>query len=418
MDKRDSLSVSYTLANMASDNSNNNNMMPLYSVRGNGPYHRNVHSHPYGRLDAKPTYTHLDAKPVYGTDWLAPCEDDTSPTENYSFDQSASYMPAPPQPTGSNTYSLPYRCTQPIVRTHTAEANYYSDYGQPYTANGLPYLQTDVQPDAHNEPISPLNMSSLQSALPAGPRQRQVQPTEVPLTPRRQLPTPQRKPGYGLHHALDQQQDQRLRSSQTIATPSFSNATPAYTNAGSYTKPPQSWSATDGDLATTMNKASASAMPPPTAPHKPANATESTLTCFSSGRTTDGAPNATEDVVSSNTFNFSTVPLLDPFTTAPTPPAYSNFRESRDFSASTPTAQITRSDSSSSLYTSYAFDDASRRQSFSGNGSSSNLVSGRQYTPLSQSASTSKMENLARESFASQAGPMRRASASDFNTSF
>ena len=415
MDKRDSLTVSYALANMASDNSNN--MMPLYSVRGNGPYYRSVQSHPYEQIDAKPAYAHLDAKPTYANDWLASCEEDSSPTENYSFNQSASYMPTPPQPAGSNTYSLPYRCTQPTVRTHTAAANYYSDYGQTYTANGLPYLQTDVRPDARIGPISPLNMSSLQSALPDGPGQRQLQPTEVPLTPRRQLPTPQRKSGYALHHALDQQQDQRLRSSQTIATPSFSNATPAYTNAGSYTKPPQSWSATDGDLATTMSKAGATAMPPPTTPHKPADATESPPTCFPSGRTADDVPNATEDAVSSNTFNFSTLPLLDPFATAPTPPAYSNFRESRDFSASTPTAQITRNDSSSSLYT-YAFDDASRRQSLSGSGSSSNLVSGRQYTPLSQSASTSKMENLTRESFGAQTVPMRRTSASNFDTSF
>jgi hypothetical protein len=150
IDKRDSLTVSYTLANMSSDNTNNN-MMPLYSVRGSGPYYRNMQSHPYERLDAKPTY---------GTVWLAPCEEDTSPTENYSFDQSASYMPTPPQPAGSNTYSLPYRSTQPTVRTHTAAANYYSDYGQPYTTNGLPYLQTDLRSDAHIGPISPLNFPS------------------------------------------------------------------------------------------------------------------------------------------------------------------------------------------------------------------------------------------------------------------
>lgn len=423
MDKRDSITVSYTLANMSSGN----NMMPLYSVRGNGPYYRSVQSHPYERLDSKPAYPHLDAKPTYdldakptyGTDWLAPCEEDTSPTESYSFDQCASYMPTPPQPADSNTYSLPYRCTQPTVGTHTTAANYYSDYGQPYNSNGLPYLQTDVRLDAHIGPISPLNMSSLQSALPDGPRQRQLQPTEVPLTPRRQLPTPQRKPGYGLHHALDQQQDQRLRSSQTIATPSFSNVTPAYTNTGSCIKPPPSWTAADGDLATTLNKAIATTMPPPpTTPHKPADAIDTSSTCFPSGRATDDVPITTEDAVSSSAFNFSTLPLLDPFaTTAPTPPAYSNFRESRDFSASTPTAQIPRNDSSSSLY-SYTFDDASRRQSFSGSGSSSNLVSGRQYTPLSQSASTSRMENLSRESFGAQTVPLRRASASDFNAGF
>jgi hypothetical protein len=413
MDKRDSITVSYTLANMSSAN----NMMPLYSVRGNGPYCRNVQNHPYERLDAKSAYQHLDAKSTYGTDWLATCED-TSPTESYSFDQSASYMPTPPQPAGSNTYNLPYRFTQPTVRTHTAAADYDSDYGQSYTSNGLPYLQTDVRPDTHIGPISPLNMSSLQSALPDGPRQRQLQLTEVPLTPRRQLPTPQRKPGYGLHHALDQQQDQRLRSSQKIATPSFSNATPSYTDSGSYTKPPSSWT-TDSDLATTTNKASTTTMPPPTTPHKPADATESPPTCFHSGRTTDDVPITTEDGVSSNALNFGTLPLFDPFTTTttPTPPAYSNFRESRDFPASTPTAQITRDDSSSSLY-SYTFDDASRRQSFSGSGSSSNLVSGGQYTPPSQSASTLRMENLTRESFEAQAVPLRRASASGFNTGF
>lgn len=378
-------------------------MMPLYSASGNGPYHRTTRSQPYPQLDTKFAYPQLDAKPAYGSDWTAPYGDDTSPIEDYSFGQSSTYLPAPTTPAGSNMCGPSYRWTHPSARTNQPLTSCYSDYGHSYCSNGLPYLNTDIRPVAAAEPVSPLNMSSLQLTLPERPRQRQMQPTEVPVTPRRRLPAPQPKPGYGLHHALDHQQDQRLRSSQMIATPSYSNT-------GSFAKPLLPWAAANENLINAVSETTATTMLPPTS----LTSTDAMHTSFPEGSSANDNASTT-DTAPSVEPNFSTLPLLDPSTlTAPTQPAYSNFRESRNFSAST-TTELSRNRSSSSLYT---FDGASRRLSFPGDGSSSNLVSGHQYTPLSQPTDTPNMDNLTREPFESQNVPLHRASTSNLNSSF
>ncbi|KAF2623007.1 hypothetical protein BU25DRAFT_479570 [Macroventuria anomochaeta] len=406
----DNFNMVQSLADMASAH----DMMPLYSAGGNGPYNRSMQSHPYPQLDTKYAYPRLDTKPAYTSEWTGPYGEDTSPIDTYSFDQSPTYLPGPTTPAGSNMCGPSYRWTHTPTRSRQPTTSYYSDYGHSYISNSLPYLQTDMSPSAATEPISPLNMSSLQLTLPERPRQRQLQPTEVPLTPRRRLPAPQPNPNHGLHHALDQQQGQRLRSSQTIATPSFSNVTQSYTNTESFAKPLMPWSASNENLMNAVNESTTGAMAPPVTVPAPTNATDTSPAFFPTGTSAD-VISSTTDTAPSNELNFGTLPLLDPSTmTAPTPPAYSNFRESRDLSAST-TTPISRNNSSSSLYT---FDGASRRPSFAGDGPSGNLVSGHRYTPLSQPTDTPNMENLTRESFETRNIPLHRALTSDLNSSF
>ncbi|KAF1923696.1 uncharacterized protein M421DRAFT_308077 [Didymella exigua CBS 183.55] len=405
----DNFNMVQSLASMASAH----DMMPNYSAGGNGPYHRSVYSQSYPQLENKFAYSHLDAKPAYAPEWSTSYGDDTSPIDDCSFDQSSAYLPTPTTPAGSNMYGSSYRWTNQTARQHQPTTSYYSDYGHSYITNGLPYLQTDVRPVVAPEPVSPLNMSSLQLTLPERHRQRQTQPTEVAITPtRRRLPKPQPNPGHGLCHALDQQQGQRLRSSQAIATPSFSNATPSYTSS-SFAKPLLTWAAANDNLMNAVNETTTTAMPPPITPLAPMSASDVSPDFSATGISAADIPNS-KNTGTTAELNFSTLPFLDSSAmTAPTPPAYSNFRESRDLSASL--TELPRNGSSSSLY---PFNSSSRRPSYPGDSSSGNLVSGRQYTPLSQPTDAPNMENLTRESFESRNIPLRHASTSNLNSSF
>lgn len=401
--------MAQSLATMASTHG----MMPLYSVGRNGPYHRSMHNQSYPHLDTKSAYSQPDGKPGYAPEWSATYGEDTSPIDDYSFDNSVAYLPACTTPAGSNMCGSSDRWTQPTARQTQSTTSYYPDYDQAYITNGLPYLQNDLRSAVVTEPVSPLNMTSLQLTLPEGPHQRQIEPMEGPITStRRRLPKPQPNPGHGLHHALDQQQGQRLRSSQTIATPSFSNVTSCVS--GSFVKPLLPWAAANENLIDAVNKASTSlAMPPPATPVALLNATDASSDLSPPGTSSADAVNATDDAPKAE-LSFGTLPFLDPSTmTAPTPPAYSNFRESHDLSAlSTALAQ---KGPSSSLYT---FDGSSRRSSCPDNPSSGTLVGGRQYTPLSQPSDPPNLESLTRDAFDSRNVPSYRTSMSNLNNSF
>lgn len=400
--------MAQSLATMASAH----DTMPLYSVGGTGPYHRSMHNHSFSGLDTKFLYSQLDANPAYAPEWTVSYGEDTSPIDNYSFDQPAAYLPMPTTPSGSNMYGSSHRWNQPTTRQTEHVTSYFSNYGHSYITSGLPYLQADVRAAVAPEPVSPLNMAALHLTLPERPRQRQIQPTEVPLTPtRRRLPKPQPRPGHGLQHALDQQQGQRLRSSQTIATPSFSNTASYASN--SFAKPLLPWATANENLTNAVNEATTSAMPPPTTPIAPLNATNASPDFPPPVTSTADNSDAANDAPSTE-LHFGTLPFLDTSAmTAPTPPAYSNFRESRDLSSAS--TEIPRNGSSSSLYT---FDGSSRRPSYPGDTSSDTLVSGRQYMPLGQSSDTPSMENLTRKSLDSRNVQLHRASMSDLNSSF
>lgn len=373
--------------------------MPLYSAGGTVPDLRHMSNQQYHQSEAKSRYPQLlDTKAAYNPDWTLPYAEDTSPVESYPFSQSSAYLSTPTTAVGSTLDGHSYRWAHPAARNLQPTASYYSDYGNSYVNNGLPYLDTDISPSAAAEPLSPLNMSSLQLTLPERPRQRQLQPTELSQTPRRRLPAPQPHPSHGLHHALDQQQGRRLRSSQTTATPSFVHAT-------SFTKPLLPWTAANENLLNAMNETTTAAMAAPTTTLGPVDVINNASSLLSATTSVDETD--LKGPTPSTEFNFNPSTLLDPSaTTAPTPPAYSNFRESRDLSGSSK-APLNRSNSSSSLYT-----HAGRRPSFSGVSSSSSLVSGHQYTPLSQPADTRPVEKTTHDSFE------RRASTTHLTSSF
>lgn len=399
-----------SLASIASGH----DLMPPYSNTGTGPYHRTLQNLPYPQLETKFSYPQVDAKPAYGSEWTAVYGDETSPIDNYSFDSSSTYLTSPPTPAGSNLCGLSYRCTPQFTSARQATTSYNSDYGHSYISSSLPYLQTDIPPAATTEPTSPLNMSSLQLTLPDRPRQRQVQPTEISSATRRQLPAPQPKPGHGLHHALDHQQDQRLRSSQTAGTPLYSSSTSSYANAGSFARPLLPWTAANENLMNVVNEAASTAMPS-TLPRVSVTASNSSPPFFPAGSSPNDTPSTTS-TTSPNELNFGTLPLLDPSTmTAPTPPSYSNFRESRDIPVSMTATRLPRHNSSSSLYT---FDSVSRQPSFPGTSSTSNLISGHRYTPLNQSTDTSSVDTFSKESFESRSVPLHRASTSNLSSNF
>ena len=159
----DNFNMAQSLTTMASTH----DMMPLYSVGGDAPYHRSVQNHSYPQLDTKFAYGQLDAKPAYAPDWSAPYGEDTSPIDNYSFDPSATYLQTPTIPAGSNMYGSSYRWTQPATRQTQPTTSYYSDYGHSYITNSLPYLQTDPRPAVAPEPVSPLNMTCLLYTSPS-----------------------------------------------------------------------------------------------------------------------------------------------------------------------------------------------------------------------------------------------------------
>ncbi|KAF1358617.1 hypothetical protein EJ07DRAFT_156462 [Lizonia empirigonia] len=393
----DNLTMAQSLTSMATGQE----YLPLYSGGGTLPDLRPMQNQQYHQVDVKSRYPQLiDTKPAYNSEWTTPCGGDTSPDENYSFDQSSLYPPASTTAGAASLDNSSYRWANHTARSMQPVTSYYSDYGNSYIASGLPYLQTDMHPSAAAEPISPLSMSSLHITLPERPRQRQLQPTEVPLTPCRRLPAPQPHPSHGLHHALDQQQDQRLRSSHTVATPSFTNVSP-------FTKPLLPWTTANENLLNAINETTTAAMPPPLTSLAPLDTLE-TVSNFIPTTTSSDDTASSKARTPSMELNFHTKPLLDPSTlNAPITSAYSNFRGSRDSACSS--TQLPRGNSSSSQYT---YGSALRQPSFTSDCPSDNLVSGNRYSPLSQPTDTPTMVNITRESFE------RRASMSNLTSSF
>ncbi|KAJ4991014.1 transcriptional regulatory protein C2H10.01 [Stagonosporopsis vannaccii] len=403
----DSYNLVHGLANMASGH----NMMPVFSTVADGPYYRGLLDEPVTQPEVRFGYSQLDDRPVYESGWTAAYGGGPSPVAECSFDQSQLYLPRRTTTSSSNVCELSCHCVSQSARHSQSTTNYCSDYGHAYISNGLPYPKTDVPPPAAAEPFSPLNMSSLQLTLPERPRQRQTQPTEVPLTPRRRLPAPTPRPGHGLHHAIDHQQDQRLRSSQTIGTPSINDETPSYTNAGSFAKPLLPWAAANENLVNAINEAGSATMSPQaTASHVSATAANNLPDPYTTGTSANHASMSTK--TPSQDLQFDTFSFLDPsLMTAPNPPAYSNFRESRDPSASSKTTQLPRTSSSPILYT---YGSGSRRTSLLENCSSSTLIRSRRYTPLNGQTGLSNAE----EPIGSHNTALLRASDSNVNSTY
>lgn len=365
---------------------NSDGMMPIYSA--------NATTSMCPRPMSSHTYPQLETKPMYPSTWSMPYSDDTSPIDTYGLDQSAAYLPNPTP----SMYSSACRWTHPIAKASSQGLTAYYDH----EPNGLPYLRTNnLRSTAASEATSPLNMLSFHRALPDRPVIRQ-NPMLESAGPRRQLPFPQPSGAQSSRNAVDQLQDQRLRSAQAMGASSTSNG-------ATFSKALLSWG-TEYDSQTNASVVTASE----TSTQLPTTA-DGTLDFLATT-----APVGGDVHIASGTtqlqINFSTPPLLDTMN-APAPTnTYSNFRGSRVQGAVS--TSLTRRDSHTNMY-SFNTDSNSKRDSLSGRSSNNgNLVNGTPYQPLpDQLPQATSIESSQCQSRQNRTTPLHRESMGNINGS-
>lgn len=383
----DNLNIAHSLTSLATGN----RMIPIYSA--NNPI--------YPRATSAQQYPSLDTKPGCPSTWTVPYSEDTSPVDTYGLDQPGAYLANTMPMSTPNMYAPSCRWTHTSTKPQYQASSAYIEQGSLYATNGLPYIQSNLRTTTA-EPLSPLNMSSLQESLPERPRARQLHTAEV-TAPRRQLPFPQPSPAQTSRNVVDQLQDQRLRSAQASIAPAMSTG-------GSFAKPLLPWSGSNGE--------------------NNINESEAMQSNSSLPSTSDGATaylpttSMADEVVTASAapqvnFNFSnTSGLLETMNTpAPTTP-YSNFREFR--TPQSKASPMMRHSSQTNLY-SFNSDHTSKRNSLGGESSNDcMLVSGHRYTPLgrSQPLGVPFTDSLQEESLENRNIPLHRASMSNLHGSF
>jgi hypothetical protein len=385
--------MAQSLTNLASSNG----VMPMYStVDVESTYHRTATSQ---------THPQLDTKPVYPSTWTIPYSEDTSPIENYGLEQPTSYLSGPAPIPNMNMYGTPHRWTYPHMRSSRQVPSIYNDQTSSYTSHGLPCMQppsirTAAKP---SEPsLSPLNMSSLCLTLPERPHPR-IPRVMDDVAPRLQLPFPQPSPAQTSRNALDNLQDQRLRSSQAGSTSSASASTRDV-------KPQPSW---DSSSDSQVNQCSTVSSDPSTQMPAP---TEESLRFLATAAVdcNAGATSATPQIE----LNFTSSSLLEAMTASAPTPQYSNLRAHRTHSQSS--ASRAFHDLQTSSY-SFSPNHASKRGSTTQDDSDDcKLVNGSQYTPLPhlQPHTPRVPESLQRDIFDNRNMPLHRTSLGSLNTSF
>jgi hypothetical protein len=375
----DTLHIAHSLTGMA----NSNGLMPIYPATPNSP-----------------TYTRAMTTSTYPSTWSVPYSEHTSPVENYGLDQPAGYLSDAAPMTNASMYGTSYnRSTYPPSRPRHQATSMYYDQQPSYPTHGLPYTHpSDTRSNPINEPLSPLNMSSLQMTLPERPHPRQSRMTEG-VAPRRQLPIPQPSPAQASRNALDNLQDQRLRSSQANSTSSVGTGT-------TFIKPP-SWSS-GGD-----NHISASSTTPVDGSTHASTTAGGALNFLATAAIEDNTT-----TMPHFEYDFNSSSLMDGITASAPIAPYSNFRESRPYRQSS--TQVTRHDSQTSLY-SLAPNKTSKRDTLDGEDSEDfKLVNGRRYTPLThlQPQTPSAPKSLQRESYDHRNIPLHRSSMDTLNATF
>ena len=359
-------------------------MAPFYSMPANEPT--------YTRPASSQTYPPVDAKPMHPSTWTVPYPEDASPVETYGLEQQTSFLPSNVSVPPSNFYDSSYRWTYPSGRPLQQASNGYYDQ-DPYTGiHGLPYAANKHRIAVPSEPLSPMNMSSLEMTLPSRPHRRYCAPDGVA----RQLPFPQPNPAQTSRNAVDNLQDQRLRSSQGGST--------------SFMRPLQPWNPNHDVLVnSTTTTPTGSSAPTPAATDGALEMLATTAIEGDAGTTC--APTSPE-------LNFSTSTLLEAMTASAPGSKYSNFRESR--SQGRTSRQITRQDSHTNLYSYNTFNSTNRDTVSDASSDDCKLVNGRQYVPLThqQIQGPSMSESLQRDSCQNHNGPVQRASMRSLNTSF
>ncbi|EAT81166.1 hypothetical protein HBI56_105180 [Parastagonospora nodorum] len=376
----DNFHLAQSLTGMA----NSTAMAPLYSMPAN--------EHAYARPTSSGTYPLIDTKPIYPSTWTVPYTGDTSPVETYGLEQQTSFLPNNVSVPHSNFYDASYRWAYTSGRPLQQASNVYYDE-DPYTAMyGLPYTPNKHRITVPSEPLSPMNMSSLETALPSRPHRRYCAPDGVA----RQLPFPQPNPAQSSRNAVDNLQDQRLRSSQG--------------GSASFMRPIQPWNPNTESLvnSTTATSITNSAL----APSAIDGALEILATTAIEG---DAGTTVTS---TSPELNFSTSTLLEAMTASAPSNKYSNFRENR--SQGRTSGQLTRQGSHTNLYSYNTFNSMNHNALGDEGSDDCKLVNGKQYVPLAhQSMQGSSMpESLQRDSFQKRNGPMQRESMRSLDTSF
>ncbi|KAF2033201.1 hypothetical protein EK21DRAFT_59289 [Setomelanomma holmii] len=364
---------------------NSNGLLPIYSASTPSPM--------YSRAMSGQHFPHLETRSMYPATWSVPYTDDTSPIETYGLDQPANYLPKPAPMSSSSMYNAGCRLTYPTARSATQGGNGFYDPD----LTGLPYLNTNnLRSTVHGEPTSPLNMTSFYQALPERPHTRQ--PLSESSAPQRQLPFPQPSGGQSSRNAVDQLQDQRLRSAQAMSGPS--------TVAGTmFAKPLFSWS-TDSD-----SQANPTAVPAPDVPPQLPTTADGTLNFLSATTSMVGDGNSAS-APSQLQINFSTPALLENMNALAPASTYSNFRESR--AQGSGPKNLTRHDSQTNLY-SFNSDSNSKRNSFS----SGTLVNGTPYQPLpQQQPQASSVETSQCQSLENRPSSLHRSSMGNMSSSF
>lgn len=383
----------------------------MYNAGTSSVYQRPLSATPYHQIDAKAG--------VYPQTWTVPCPEETSPVETYPLGQSTTYVSNPN--TLGNVYNQSYRWNQSNQRSalQSGATEYLEqDASTPYATHGMPFIQTsNIRTTTGAEALSPLNMTSIQSALPislpaeAHPRQLQTIDGTVP---QRHLPMPQPSPAQSTRNTVDLLQDQRLRSTQAV------NLTGAYSQ-----KPALTWSgeAIGSDTqSTTSSEASSADVITPTSTSGPVTGkVADSILDYTSTTSSIISKDLTASTSTPSQLNFSTSTLLESMPAPTTSVTYSNFR---NYALPTSTSSdslsiLARQPSQSSLY-SFSPDSAAKRNSL-GPSNEAALVSGQRYTPLGQPAApqqSARMDTLRRESFESRNVPIQPTSMGHLNRSF
>jgi hypothetical protein len=355
----------------------------------------------YPTIPTNSTYSRSMTTPTYPSAWTVHYSEDASAVENYGLDQSAEYLSDPVAMTNTSMYGTAYnRWTCPPSRPYQQATSMYYDQQPSYSVHGLPYTPSKTRGTAMNEHHSTMDMSSLQLTLPERPHPRRNRTTEC-SAPRRQLPFPQPSSAQTSRNALDNQQDQRLRSGQ--------NSNSSRGTGTTLIKSPSWTSGSDGPVSMST-----------TAPLD----TSTHVTTTADGALNFLATAAIEDVTATigNTphlgLDFNSSSLIDHLT-APAPATpYSNFRASQSYRQ--PSTQGTRHDSQTNLY-SFTPSKASKRDSLDAEDSEDfKLVNGRRYTPLThlQPQTSSAPDSLQRESFDNRDVSLHRSSIGNLNATF
>jgi hypothetical protein len=215
---------------------------------------------------------------------------------------------------------------------------------------------------------------------------------------------PQPNPGQNSRNALDNLQDQRLRS---VQAGSISSATTDTT----FIKPPPCCNGNHISQARNSNMSTLDA-----SAQMPAS---SEALQFLAATAVDNCSNNCSNETNNQTqleLNFSNPTLLDTMTVAAPQSQYSNFRETRNHFKSSPST--VRHDSMSGSY-SFSSDAISKRSSESSQSSDEcSLVNGRRYTPLTHLQSQPSQTSMnVQQDFMNRNMAPHRTSVSNFSTS-